>query len=177
MVDPGTAVLCVAVGVGISLFLRYRGKSPEELLISYMDCISAGKYEKMYEMIDAKASGNISLEDFTRRNQAIYEGIEMQDMKISEIDCSEKEKTVKYTASFDTAAGKVSFENEASFTRGERRMPAGVGGLSDFSGTGRQGSGKCCCDPGRERRNLGPERHGAGGKGPGIVCGDRAGET
>lgn len=116
---PGTAVLCVAVGVGISLFLRYRGKSPEELLISYMDCISAGKYEKMYEMIDVKASGNISLEDFTRRNQAIYEGIEMQDMKISEIDCSEKEKTVKYTASFDTAAGKVSFENEASFTRGK----------------------------------------------------------
>ena len=47
---PGTAVLCVAVGVGASLFLRYRGKSPEELLISYMDCISAGKYEKMQRL-------------------------------------------------------------------------------------------------------------------------------
>ena len=74
---------------------------------------------KCMEMIDVQNSGDITQEDFIQRNSAIYEGIEVQNMKIQITEYNENEKTVKYESSFDTAAGTVSFENEAVFTNGE----------------------------------------------------------
>ena len=53
---------------------------PDELLLTYMDYISEQKYEEMYQMLDIDASGQISEEDFIKRNSAIYEGIEIQNM-------------------------------------------------------------------------------------------------
>ena len=70
----------------------------------------------MYEMIDVQNSGNISQEDFVQRNSAIYEGIEVRNMKIQITEYKEAERTVYYESSFDTIAGSVSFDNEAVFT-------------------------------------------------------------
>ena len=50
-------------------------KKPPELLVEYMNHISNGEYEAMYEMLDVPMSGNITKEDFIQRNLAIYEGI------------------------------------------------------------------------------------------------------
>ena len=94
--------------------------NPEELLITYMNCISQQKYEEMYEMIDVEASGNISQEDFIKRNQAIYEGIEVQNIKIEVVSYSKEQNTVRYQTSFDTIAGNISFENEAFFLQLEQ---------------------------------------------------------
>ena len=55
---------------------------PEELLITYMNYISEQNYKEMYKMIDIEASGKIDKEDFIKRNSAIYQGIEVQNMKI-----------------------------------------------------------------------------------------------
>ena len=48
-------------------------KSPEELLVEYMDHIPKQEYEEMYAMIDIETSNNISREDFINRNSTIYE--------------------------------------------------------------------------------------------------------
>lgn len=94
-------------------------KTPEELLVEYMNYIPEQKYEEMYAMIDIEASNNISQEDFIKRNSAIYEGIEVQNIKVEVISYDEEEKTVIYQTSFDTVAENISFENQALFLEGE----------------------------------------------------------
>ena len=67
----------------------------------------------MYAMLHVEASGSISQEDFKKRNSAIYEGIEVQNMAVRIIAYDEEQMTVTYQTSFDTVAGTISFENEA----------------------------------------------------------------
>lgn len=109
-------LLCTILYMTAHFLLWNQGNSPEEVLISYMNCISEQKYNEMYEMIDVQNSGNISQEDFVQRNSAIYEGIEVRNMKIQITEYKEAERTVYYESSFDTIAGSVSFDNEAVFT-------------------------------------------------------------
>ena len=77
------------------------------------------EYEEMYAMLHIEASGNISQEDFIKRNSAIYEGIEVQNMAARIIAYDEEQMMVTYQTSFDTVAGTISFENEALFLKGE----------------------------------------------------------
>ena len=109
-------LLCTILYMTAHFLLWNQGNSPEEVLISYMNCISEQKYNEMYEMIDVQNSGNISQEDFVQRNSAIYEGIEARNMKIQITEYKEAERTVYYESSFDTIAGSVSFDNGAVFT-------------------------------------------------------------
>lgn len=95
--------------------------SPEELLAAYMNHIPKQEYEEMYAMIAIEASGNISQEDFIKRNSAIYEGIEVQNLELEITAYDEEKKRVTYTTSFETVAGNISFENEAFFVEGEDR--------------------------------------------------------
>lgn len=119
------AVLAVVLFAGGAvlgfLFLnKERGwKKPPEILAEYMDCIVNREYEKMYGMLDAETSGNVSLEDFVKRNEAIYEGIEIQSLAISEVEYDEERMAVKYHSSCETAAGAISFDHEAYFIKGE----------------------------------------------------------
>ena len=94
-------------------------KTPEELLVEYMNHIPTQEYEQMYAMLHIEASGNVSQEDFIKRNSAIYEGIEIQNMAVEIIAYDEEQLTVTYQTSFDTVAGEISFENEAFFLEGE----------------------------------------------------------
>ena len=94
-------------------------KTPEELLIEYMDHISKQEYEEMYTMLCLEASGNISEEDFIKRNSAIYEGIEVQNMSVEILAYDEEQRKVTYQTSFDTIAGNISFENEVLFLKSE----------------------------------------------------------
>ena len=54
-----------------------------------------------------------------KRNSAIYEGIEVDNMEIEVTAYDEERKAVTYQTSFDTVAGNISFENEAIFLKGE----------------------------------------------------------
>lgn len=101
--------------------------TPEEELLNYMALIQEQDYANMYRMIAMEDSGQVSEEDFIRRNSAIYEGMEVQNMTVTLLpsdrelhsEYEEAEETVRYETVFDTAAGTVSFENEASFIRQE----------------------------------------------------------
>ena len=115
----GMAAITVAVCVAELFKKEDVWKTPEELLVEYMNHIPAQEYEQMYKMLHIEASGNVSQEDFIKRNSAIYEGIEIQNMAVEIIAYDEEQLTVTYQTSFDTVAGEISFENEAFFLEGE----------------------------------------------------------
>ena len=115
----GMAAITVAVCVAGMFKKEEVWKTPEELLVEYMNHIPAQEYEQMYAMLHIEASGNVSQEDFIKRNSAIYEGIEFQNMADEIIAYDEEQLTVTYQTSFDTVAGEISFENEAFFLEGE----------------------------------------------------------
>ena len=110
------SAVCVA---GMIATKKNAWRTPEELLVEYMDHIPKQEYEEMYAMLHIEASGNVSQEDFVTRNSAIYEGIEVQNMAVQIIAYDEEQMTVTYQTSFDTVAGTISFENEALFLKDE----------------------------------------------------------
>ena len=116
----GIAAVISAVCVAGMLATKENAwRTPEELLVEYMDHIPKQEYEEMYAMLHIEASGNVSQEDFVTRNSAIYEGIEVRNMAVQIIAYDEEQMTVTYQASFDTVAGTISLENEALFLKGE----------------------------------------------------------
>lgn len=116
----GIAAVISAVCVAGMLATKENAwRTPEELLVEYMNHIPKQDYEEMYAMLHIEASGNVSQEDFVKRNSAIYEGIEVQNMDVQIIAYDEEQMVVTYQTSFDTVAGTISFENEALFLKGE----------------------------------------------------------
>lgn len=119
------ATVIATVGIGTVIHvMSFSGKdmvfsSPEEVLIQYMNHIPEQEYEEMYAMLNVEASGDISQEDFIKRNSAIYEGIEVQNMEVEITAYDEKQNMVYYKTSIDTVAGNISFENEAFFLKGK----------------------------------------------------------
>ena len=93
--------------------------TPEEVLLKYMGYIQEQDYTAMYQLIDVEASGQISEEDFVKRNSAIYEGIEVQNMAVAILSCDMEKNVVQYQTDFGTVAGEIRFENEAYFLKSE----------------------------------------------------------
>lgn len=117
----GIAVLTTVAGVTVLLKKEKAWKTPEELLVEYMQHIPAQEYEQMYAMLDTEVADSISQEDFIKRNAAIYEGIEIRNMQVEIIAYDEEQLSVMYQTSFDTVAGNISFKNEAFFAEEEDR--------------------------------------------------------
>lgn len=69
----GIIVAGGSIYAGIVYVKHVSWDTPEELLTAYMAYIPEAEYEKMYEMLNVEASGNIAREDFIKRNSAIYE--------------------------------------------------------------------------------------------------------
>ena len=115
----GTMSIGAIVSIGILHRKQNTLVSPEELLVEYMSHIPEQEYKEMYAILNIEASRNISQDDFVKRNSAIYEGIEVDNMEIEVIAYDEERKAVTYQTSFDTVAGNISFENEAIFLKGE----------------------------------------------------------
>ena len=117
-------MICMGISVITICAAKFIGKrkdrtTPEEVLLKYMGYIQEQNYTAMYQLIDAEASGQISEEDFVKRNSAIYEGIEVQNMAVTIISCDMEKNVVQYQTDFDTVAGEISFENEAFFLKTE----------------------------------------------------------
>lgn len=117
-------MLCVGISAVTICATKFIGKredriTPEEVLRKYMGYIQEQNYTAMYQLIDVEASGQISEEDFVKRNSAIYEGIEVQNMEVTVLSCNLEKNAVQYRTDFDTAAGEICFENEAFFLKAE----------------------------------------------------------
>ncbi|MDO5519549.1 MAG: penicillin-binding transpeptidase domain-containing protein [bacterium] len=92
--------------------------TPAELLPTYISYLKKGDYENMYVMLADTSKKDITKEEFISRNKKIYEGIEMSDISVKMGESSEpgqNEITVSYSEELETIAGKVSFDNKATY--------------------------------------------------------------
>ena len=121
IIVTGIGILTTAAGATVLLKKEKAWKTPEELLVEYMQHIPAQEYEQMYAMLDTEVADSIRQEDFIKRNAAIYEGIEIRNMQVEIIAYDEEQLSVMYQTSFDTVAGNISFKNEAFFAEEEDR--------------------------------------------------------
>lgn len=118
-------VVFVAVIGGVAFFVLNQSKTnPEDIWQNYISLINEQKYEEMYGMITEESKAQISQEDFIKRNQNIYEGIEMSNMQI-EITAVEEEdsstRKISYNSSMDTEAGNIDFINEVRLTKDKEK--------------------------------------------------------
>ena len=117
-------MICTGISAITICTTKFIGKrkdmiTPEEVLLKYMGYIQEQNYTAMYQLIDVEASGQISEEDFVKRNSAIYEGIEVQNMEVTILSCNMEKNVVQYQTDFDTVAGEISFVNETFFLKNE----------------------------------------------------------
>lgn len=124
MLILGIVAFSLSAVFAFTIFLRLpKYAKPEELLVQYMNNIEQKKYEDMYGVLSKESSTKISKEDYTARNSKIYEGIEAHNLKVNVKDTVNNKDntiTVSYSTSFDTVAGKVNFDNKASFSKQDK---------------------------------------------------------
>lgn len=94
---------------------------PEAILKEYYEFVGQRKYGKMYGTLTEECRERVSEEEFISRNQNIYEGIEASDISLEIIGREDREDTVvlSHKITMETAAGEISFENEAAFREEE----------------------------------------------------------
>lgn len=121
-------IAAIAVGFMVISILFYAAyhmiktpaqETPAELLVRYMSHIEKQEYEEMYQMTDLEQSEYTDRESFIKRNSGIYEGIEVKNIQVDAIQSDTDKQTVIYQMSFDTAAGRLYFENEMGFIKGK----------------------------------------------------------
>lgn len=115
-------ILAAAAATAGILFWRSRGpagEEPGEVLRAYMNKISEGDYQGMYGLLDEESHSQWSLEEFTERNQNIYEGIGLSSLEITLSEQGDDAARVDYQTKMETEAGAVQFQNYARFTREE----------------------------------------------------------
>lgn len=96
----------------------FKGKEivpPEEVFQQYTACIEEGRYADMYAMLDAQSQLGVTQDDFTVRNQNIYEGIGAANIAVVPGEFDEEASALQYQLSMDTSAGQVAFSNAVSF--------------------------------------------------------------
>ena len=77
--------ILLPVGLAFGIFVYntfYLQNTPESLLKEYYSCISKKDYERMYDLLCQQSREDNPREDFIRRNAAIYEGIEIKNIRI-----------------------------------------------------------------------------------------------
>ncbi len=112
-------VLGAAVFAAVHFFRKGNRETPEELLVRYMGLIEQKDYGEMYRMTDSQNFAYTDQEAFIRRNSAIYEGIEAENIRIKILENDKGRRAVTYQMSLDTAAGSIHFENEMHFSDSE----------------------------------------------------------
>ena len=119
-------LVCLAI-LAVGGFLIYSSKTikPENILNEYISKINEAKYNEMYEMISNRSKGQITEEDFVKRNKNIYEGIDMSNLKI-DIKNIEKESSKKYAITYITSMNvsgqNISFENRSNIIKEDNKL-------------------------------------------------------
>ena len=119
-ITAGVVVILAGGGVLAWKLLINTTTPPQETVKNYFALVEKKQYDKMYDMLSESSKEKISKKKFTERNQNIYEGIEVKDIKIS---IPEKEKlkgspvTVKYSETMETSADEISFDNAVTLQK------------------------------------------------------------
>ena len=121
-----SVIVCLSI-LAVGGFLIYSSKTtkPENILNEYISKINEAKYNEMYEMISDRSKGQITEEDFVKRNKNIYEGIDMSNLKI-DIKEVEKESSKKYAITYITSMNvsgqNISFENRSNIIKEDNKL-------------------------------------------------------
>ena len=121
-----SVIVCLSIlAVGGFLFFFCITTKPENILNEYISKINEAKYNEMYEMISDRNKGQITEEDFVKRNKNIYEGIDMSNLKI-DIKEVEKESSKKYAITYITSMNvsgqNISFENRSNIIKENNKL-------------------------------------------------------
>ena len=114
-------VLVILAGVLAWWLLRVK-TTPQDAAGQYFSLLNEGKYKEMYQLLSEDTKKSISQEDFTERNQNIYEGIEAKNIKVTvqgEPDYKEgkKKAVLSYSTAMDTLADELIFDNKMQFVK------------------------------------------------------------
>lgn len=112
----GAGVIAAVVIVVVAFFLL-GGDNKEKTLKDYYANIVDKKYEDMYSNISKDAQQQYTQEEFIKRNQNIYEGIEATNINV-EVEDTDGDK-LTYTVKMNTVAGEVSFKNTTTVSDGK----------------------------------------------------------
>lgn len=119
------ALLIIAIITGAFIIINGQSKNtPEEVLSTFVEYINQGNYEEMYNLISEEAKTKISKEDFITRNENIYEGIDMKNMKLEIKSVEEESNTISnilYGIKMDTSCGEIEFSYTVKLTKNDEK--------------------------------------------------------
>lgn len=112
-------ITSVIIGI-ITFFIINKTEKPDQVLQDYFTKISEEKYEEAYEMLSESAKNKIAKDTFVKKNDSIYKGIDMTDLK-TEITNVENNEKITYNQKMNTSAVEISFTNEASVIKEDKK--------------------------------------------------------
>ena len=109
-------VIVIAVVAAVIIIGNKEQEEAKNLLNDYFSLINNKSYDEMYEKT---ASMNTSQEDFVKRNQNIYEGIDASNIQIeiSNVEKIDNGYNISYHEKMYTSAGDVDFDNTANVVK------------------------------------------------------------
>ena len=116
----GIIIIAIIIIAIITFFIINKTEKPEQVLQDYFTKISEEKYEEAYEMLSESAKNKIAKDTFVKKNDSIYNGIDMTDLK-TEITNVENNEKITYNQKMNTSAGEISFTNEASVIKEDKK--------------------------------------------------------
>lgn len=116
----GIIIIAIIIIAIITFFVINKTEKPEQVLQDYFTKISEEKYEEAYEMLSESAKNKIAKDTFVKKNDSIYKGIDMTDLK-TEITNVENNEKITYNQKMNTSAGEISFTNEASVIKEDKK--------------------------------------------------------
>ena len=123
-ISIGVIVLIAAI-IGILFIINNEQEAdPVEVINTYISYLNEKKYYYIYDIMTENSKSNISQEDLVTRVKNIYEGIEMQDMKINVTNIDNKSKgnvIISYDCIMNTMAGEVKTPIKAELIMDEEK--------------------------------------------------------
>lgn len=116
----GIIIIAIIIIAIITFFIINKTEKPDQVLQDYFTKISEEKYEEAYEMLSESAKNKIAKDTFVKKNDSIYKGIDMTDLK-TEITNVENNEKITYNQKMNTSAGEISFTNEASVIKEDKK--------------------------------------------------------
>ena len=112
-------VLILVIAAGVTMFVYYQRNgenAARQVLSDYVDLLNQKDYDEMYAKT---ASMNMSEDDFTTRNQNIYEGIGAENVSvdITGVEKADNGYDISYSEKMYTSAGEINFSNTARIVK------------------------------------------------------------
>lgn len=114
-------VLAIVIGLVCVLLnkksLNISVNNPEEMILTYTDCIKNGNYDKAYDLLTVESKSQITKEDFISEYENIYgkleiSNIELNNLKTERIDANNAKTT--YDTKINSIYGETNFSNKIS---------------------------------------------------------------